>query len=335
MDYSFVSGQVRAKEASLLSVSQLDRMIGAANPEAAFSVMSELAYADYFDDTVSAADFGKVIQQGLAETKHMIQSGSGNATELGIIWLKFDVNNLKRALKLKYLEGANSIEDFSENNGFSRLGNLDQSALEAIIFNAQPAGNIATPLWIAVNQTSELLDHNNQEFRFVEYALDKAYFQAIEEIDGLYMSDFVYALKTWLIESTNFRMTARSILSHGEKAPQSAWIDGGNIYHTDVEKLESADDFIRWASNTRFASSVSDLQDAEDKALTLTQVEKSLDKAYQQFLSEASMGEVASVQVPYAYFEKRMQNARLLKFVMFAKLNGLDSDTIYKTLETF
>lgn len=335
MDYSFVSGQVRAKEASLLSVSQLDRMIGAPTPEAAFSVMSELVYADYFDDTVSAADFGKVIQQGLAETKHMIQAGSGDAPELGIIWLKFDVNNLKRALKIKLLEGANTIEDFSEDNGFSRLGNLDQAALEAIVFNAQPAGNIATPLWMAVNQASDILDQNGQEFRFVEYALDKAYFQAIESLDGLYPSYFLANLKAWLIESTNFRMTARSILSHGTKVPATAWIDGGNLYHADVEKLETADDFIRWASSTRFASSVADLQDAEDKALTLTQIEKGLDKAYQQFLSEASMGEVASVQIPYAYFEKRMANARLLKFVMFAKLNGLDSDTIYKTLETF
>ena len=44
-------------EAELLTSAQLDRMIGATNPDEAFGIMSELSYAKFFDESLKARDF--------------------------------------------------------------------------------------------------------------------------------------------------------------------------------------------------------------------------------------------------------------------------------------
>lgn len=337
MDYSFISGQVRAQESRLLTLNRLDRMIGAKTPEEAFQVMSELSYADLLEEGTRPQNFEKIIQRGLWETKHMLMSSAENDPGLNFIWLRFDLNNLKRALKLSLLTEEKTIENFSQANGFSNLGNLDQKAIETIVMKKKATGGISDELFAAVLTAETTLAKNDNEFRFVEYALDQAYFSTLynaTEETSLYGDSFLADLFAFLADMTNFRSLARSVFVIGEKVPEQAWIPFGNMSYAQAQKIENMGEFTKWAEATIFARAVADLEEAKESE-NLTAIEKYLDRTYQEFLDNAVLGEVASVQIPFTYMEKRLQNSRLLKFIMFAKFHGLSPDEIYKIVEKF
>ncbi len=334
MDYSFISGQIRAQESKLLNVNRLDRMIGANTPEDAFRVLSELQYSEFLDENASAQSFDSIISYGLVETKEMIEKGVEENSGLLFIWLRFDINNFKRALKRKLLEGKTSLGEFTQENGYSSLGTIGEEGVEKIVFKGQLLEGIDEEFLEVVSRAQEILDKNNNEFRFVEYALDQVYFQVLNSFSKKSYSTFLKDLFSYMAQSTNFRNLARSVFILEEKIPKETWIPFGKLSYLDVEKTENFSDFIKVTERTNFSGVAEDLSESNGVE-NLVIIEKYLDKCYQNFLDESVLGEIASIQIPFVYFEKRLQNSRLLKFVMFAKFNGLSSKEIYKTLEKF
>ncbi|MCK5460956.1 V-type ATPase subunit [Candidatus Gracilibacteria bacterium] len=334
-NFLFVNGQIRAQESKLLNVNRLDRMIGAKTPEEAFRVFVELQYSEYFDDNIEPKDFAKVIQQGLKETRKLIVSGTENAPGLQILWLRFDINNLKRALKLKYLEGKTSIEDFSEEGGFSDLGNLNQKFLEEVVFEGKTRKELPDLLKNVVDRTEAILAEHDKAFRFVEYALDQAYFATLNIIVKKSISPFLKELFAFMVDRINFRNLARSIFILEEPLVDATWIGFGNVAFTSIQEIKTVQNFIAWTSQTRFSEIGKELDETLSKEENLVKIEKSLDAAYQKFLDQSVLGEIGSIQIPFAYFERRLRNARLLRFVMFAKFHDINSEEIYKTLAHF
>mgnify|MGYP000123776905 CR=1 FL=1 len=146
MDFLFLAGRIRALQSKLLSDSQIERMIGAATATDAFRVFSELQYAEYVSANVGINDFESIIDQGLQETKSLIISGTENAPEFQYIWKQFDVNNFKRALKEKLIDGATSITNFSAENGYDPLANISKSDIEAAVFLKEKIANLKPTL---------------------------------------------------------------------------------------------------------------------------------------------------------------------------------------------
>jgi len=210
-DLLFVCGRIRAQESKLLNINKLDRMIGAETPEDAFRVFTELQYAEYIDESTTAKDFAKVITQGLLETKKLVTDGRSETLEF--IWMPLDINNIKRALKLKIYKKANEITDFSSNNGFSSLGDLSKEEVEKLVLNLNDESEYYSEIIEVLSNVNVILNKNNQEFRFVEYALDKACFKVLSKRT---LSDFSKNLLTFLIDSTNIRNLARSIYIRNE-----------------------------------------------------------------------------------------------------------------------
>lgn len=334
-NYFFVCGQIRAQESKLLNVSRLDRMIGAKSPEDAFRVFMELQYADYVDDKTQTKDFAKIIQKGLCETKDLLVSGTDNAEGLQFLWLPSDINNLKRTLKLKYLEKKDSIENFSHESGFSFLGSITKTELESLIFNQEEVETVPAPISKVLSTVDKILEEHNNEFRFIEYALDQAQFKVFKNIAKKTYAPFLKNLLKFLVDMTNFRNVARATFILGEKLPKEAWLDQSSFAFNSISKIENFKDFVTWTKKTKFESIIKQLDENLTDEENLIKVEKELDVLYQRFLENSVLGEVSSIQIPYAYFEKRLQNSRLLKFVMFSKFHNIDANEIYKTLETF
>lgn len=334
MDYSFISGQIRAQESKLLNVNRLDRMIGAATPEDAFSVLSELQYSELLEEDTTAQSFDAIISRGLIETKEMIEKGVGEGSGLLFIWLRFDINNFKRALKRKLLENKDSLGEFTQETGYSSLGMSNEEDVDKVVFKGQLLESVDERILEVVSKAQEILDKNNNQFRFVEYALDRVYFQIIHSFTQKTRSGFLKDLFSFMAQSTNFRSLARSVFISEEKVPKDAWIPFGKLSYIEVEKIENFSDFVKLAERTNFSEVIEEL-DKNNGVENLVIIEKYLDKCYQIFLDDSTLGEIASIQIPFAYFEKRLQNSRLLKFVMFAKFNGLGAKEIYKTLEKF
>ena len=330
-DFSFISGQVRAQESKLLNVNRLDRMIGAKNAEEAFTVLTELQYAEYFEEGSTAKDSDAFVQRGLWETKKMIVEGTCDDELLKILWYQFDINNLKRILKIKFKEGAETCEDFSQENGISRLGTLSEKDLTDIVFKGETRSDFPEEFLAAVNQTESVLEQK-EYFKFVEYALDKAYFEVVKGIVAKHNNIFFSEVVSILIDQTNIKNIARSIFTLKTELDSEAFIEGGDLIYTQVKELNNPDVFVKWFESSQYADSAKDLS-AEGS--TMIAVERRLSDYYHNFMIKSVIGEVASPIIPYVYFEKRLQNARQIKLVMLCKFNGIAADKIYEMLKHF
>lgn len=328
-----IGGQVNALSAKLLNSAQIDRMIGANTAEDAFRVLTELQYADYLDQSTKLSDFDQIMSQGLKETHNLLLSGAQDHPGLDFLWLRFDVNNLKRALKAKWLENESVIVQFKEDKGYSQLGKVSLVDLNRLVFEGKLSGSFPYQILEVVPLVPSLMG-KNQDFRVVEFALDKAYFQHLNAVATQLQDDFISDFFTFLVNLTQTRNLARSVLTIKEPIPASGWLPFGHLNYDKVGKISSYEDLVRAIRMTEFGSIFDAISDKDTDTVKMLKIEEGLDKAYSQFLTSEATGSLDSPAVLINYFRQRLHNARVLKLIMYGKLNGLEADKIYKLIET-
>ncbi len=330
--FSFVSGQVRAQESRLLNQAQIDRMVGAETPEEAFRVLVESNYAEFIDEETTVKDFYTIIRQGLFETKDLLMKGSENDEGLRFLWLQFDINNIKRALKAKILEGKTGIETFSENEGYSNLAMLSQKELEEVVFGGHTHRRIPFTIYAVVEQAENIYKEADN-FLAVEFALDKAMGEFFMDLRNERVKDhFLQKLVRHWIDRVNFRNLSRCVLIRGTEVPKETWITGGNVAYYAVERVHSADELSKYMLRTKFNKAAEQI-DKDDPVGSIYAIERELDRYYYDFLKWESLGSGPGLAVLINYFERRMRNAQVLKLIMYGKFNGLTSEQIYDLLE--
>ncbi len=330
--FLFVNGQIRALESKLLSPERLDRMVGAPTPEDAFRVLVELQYAQYFDEAVKPQDFSAIIEQGLLETKDLVVKGTDNCSGLRFIWKRFDLNNLKRAYKLKLLENKEELGDFTEENGFCALGEISAEELENLVFQNKEIETLPKEYAKAVKNIPAVYEQA-ESFRVVEDLLDQAHFAFLSRLTARSRSSFMRNLFNLTVDSTNFRTLLRSVLILEEPLNEGTFIPYGSFKWEDVTKIQTEEVLWKWAHDTRFYELLAQFKETDTGEDKVILIEKALDGIMNEFLHDAQFGAIDTIQVPLAYFERRLQNAKMIKFIMFAKFHGMDSDTLYKTLK--
>jgi vacuolar-type H+-ATPase subunit C/Vma6 len=330
-EFLFLCGVIRALQSKLLTISQLDRMIGAKSPAEAFRVLVELQYAKYFDESTKPEDFHRVIRQGILETKQLIQDGTDNDPAFEFVWRELDLNSLKRALKIRLVEGGTEIGDFTEENGFSDYGELTKSDLEAIVFRGENFEKLP-PEYVSVVQDTPALFEKNNAFQDIEFALDRAHFDFLDRVAKKRGHPFLRSMLEFQADATNVRALARAVLIHEMRLPENGFVPHGTFKFAAVEKIENQEQLLKFLSSTRFASMISKIKPDADAEMVLLQIGRGIDKEFETFLKDAESGEIGSIQIPIVYLERRLQNARRLKFIMFSKFYGLAPEKIYETL---
>ncbi|MDH3324780.1 MAG: V-type ATPase subunit [Candidatus Peregrinibacteria bacterium] len=330
----FLNGRIRALESKLLDVGRLDRMIGAKNAEDAFRVLVELQYSEYLNESTRAESFNEIIDRGLSETKKMISESDKDFAGFQFLWAKYDANNLKRAAKIKLIEGKDKIEDFSDENGFSLLGDISQEEVENAIFEGKISENIPNE-FVKALRSIESIYEKTQSFRDVEFAIDTALYDYLARIASKSYSSYLKDLFRFTVNSLNLQAIARSVLVFDEKLPKNAFIHHGDFHFSDIEKIESFEDFTNFVKITDFSSVLDNIKENDSDEDKVLKIGKEIDSLYKNFTHDSAEGEISSPQIPINYFERRVQNARMIKFVMFAKFHGMSPEKIYKTLERF
>lgn len=331
-DLSSICGQVQGLAPKLLQRSHIDRMVGAPDAEAAFSILTELQYADYIDQQTSITDFDGIISQGLFETKTLIASGTQETVIDLFLTLPFDINNLKHALKQRLIE---EKSEFETDSSFSKLGHLTPLQIQKIVFDGIPAGTLPATVLTTVFEVVQNFAKESS-VRDIEFALDNVLFSTLgaELAEEVYPSyDLAAYLALWA-DSVQIRNLARSILVMQEALPESAFIKTSGVSFEVAGKAETFADFKKVLEKTQFSRLATLFDEGAATSEQLLQLERYLDKALQDFLHNSALGSLDSPIILIDYFSKRLHNARVLKLVMYGKLNGLEPDKIYKLIES-
>lgn len=331
-EFLFLSGQIRGLQSKLITQPQLDRMIGAATPEDAFRVLVELQYAEYIDESVRPQDFQKIIQQGLLETRQLIQAGTDDDDAFNFVWKEIDLNSLKRALKIKLVEGKTELGEYTEANGFSEYGEIDAQEMEDIIWRGESMDDVPREYREVLEQADAILKKSGA-FRDVEFALDRAHFNFLDRIARTSGHTFLRKYLTFLATTTNVRSISRSVLIDGQALPEGGFVPHSALKWDEVKSIDSLEKLTEVLKRHEWITQADQLDMTLPQAEQLLHLERRIDKEKERFLLESESGEVGAIQIPIAYLEKRLRNARRIKFIMFAKFYGIDADTIYKTLK--
>jgi len=333
-EFLFLSGRISALASKLLTEAQLDRMVMADSPEAAFRVLVELQYASQFNDDTEAKDFLKIINQGLLETKKMILEGTDNDESFEFIWKNFDLNNIKRALKIKLLEGGTEIIDFSEDNGFNGLGSLTVDDIHEIVFSAKEESlkKIPREYHEALLKAEEVFKETG-DFQLIELMLDRAHFEFLHRIAQGKGVPFLQEWLSRMADATNIKTVARNLLIFESKFSREMFLPYGKIAYKDlakVDSIESAEELFKKYELFYLEGVLKENKSAEENIIAL---ERALAKEEDYFLTMAEADALGEIQIPLVYLHRRIKNARKIKYVMLSKFYGMEPELIYETLK--
>lgn len=333
-EFLFLCGRIRALEAKLLSHAQIDRMIGAQSSEEAFRILTELQYAEEFDEATRPSDFFKIIKKGLLETKNLIQSGTNNDPAFEFVWKEYDLSNIKRALKLKLLDGKKELGSFSEGDGFAFMGSLAAEEIENAIFHGET--KVLPKEYRSALIEAEKQFAQSKSFREIEFIMDKAHFEFLKRIAGSHRMPILKELLQLRADGTNLRSAARCILIWKESLPKEAILPHGSISPEEILSIDSVESltnvFKAHPFFMRFEEALSE-EMADEELLIL--LERQIHSAAIEWLSEKESGDIGTIIVPMTYLQKRIRNASRLRFVMAAKFYNIEPDKIYETLKHF
>ncbi len=138
----------------------------------------------------------------------------------------------------------------------------------------------------------------------------------------------------FFVNAANLRTLSRSVLVIKEALPDNAFVPYGDYKLDDLKLIDDAEGLEHFLKGTDFISVLEKftVRDADEEKML--KIEKEIDILYAKFMREATEDGIASAQIPVNYFERRLQNSRMIKFVMYAKFHGMDAEQIYKTLNT-
>ena len=322
----FLSGQISVMETKLLSPSQLDRMIGAKSTDDAFAVLAELQYAAYFDEALRASSFTKVLGQGLKETRDFLNESLDHPNHRMMLWLKYDLNNLKRAAKDRFLFGEESLNDFTEDNGYIPLGNLDLAELQSVIYDGASHPLLPESLVEAIRAFGE---QEGNAIRDLDEALDEAYLQAFAKLSRN-LGEGLQSYAKAQIDLYNLRRVLRSVTTLGSS--DTPWTKGGTLDADDFSGASDVESFAQSLGRTPYTSLLQPFAAQAPVEQQLHQFETLCDRELEDLLKDLGATNDGLAKALY-YFDRRWHNARMIKVVMFGKFYNLEPVVIEEKLK--
>lgn len=172
--YIYSSSRVKALEKSLLNESDIERLLTVANTTEVLKVLKDT----YLGDSISnegGGDIFEILEKGKFETKTLLEKIAPEPTLLDYFWLRFDMHNLKVAIRAK--KAGKSTEEVLP--FLSKLGKYDAvNLLECIMTNNldRIAGDLKN---IYDRATKALGEHGLAE---ADFEIDKGYFVLLKNL---------------------------------------------------------------------------------------------------------------------------------------------------------
>ena len=325
---SVLNGRISALSSRLLTENQINQMVGAKDAEQAFNLLSELFYAEYLKEGTTVQDFYKVLNQGLLDTKKLIDNELTTSSQRVFLWGKFDLNNIRRLLKNILLEPESENLDFSIKNGFSFFGDISEEKIKSIALEGFSTECDYETFWLEVIQQAKVIFSQENNFQAVDFFLDQSFFNLLEKnITNEKLQDYF----DFTVSNTNFKTLVRHLALFDSPLDSQAWISQDNMTFdrvSDLKSIEQMEGIFHNQDHRQILSKISN----QEPATALNLLEKEIEKINLLYLNDNSLGE-ESLLVVIHYLEQRLNNAHTLKFIIFAKMNNLTEEEIYKILE--
>lgn len=312
-DYVYATMRIRANEKSLLTASQISRMVDAKTPDEAVKILSEAGYPE-----VSARSFFDVCQaisKMQEQAISLVAEVSENPALKDVFLLKYDFHNIKAILKSQ-ITGEKSEHLMSH---FSTVPTADLlSAVRLGDFSKLPK-KMADAIAIA----AEKLSHTKNP-QISDFVLDAACFDMMLDEAKASESEFLLNYVKLMCDASNIRTAVRvRRRKMGNDVLESAYIPGGNV---GLSGLLSGD--LKDAYHASPLINAAEFGDRVSRGeLGFTEFERELDNALIAYMREAKY--VSFNEKPLiAYLAAKESEAQTVRIIMAGKFENLSPEQI-------
>jgi V/A-type H+-transporting ATPase subunit C len=326
LDYSHPVARIRVLENKLINSNQIERLVDSKEPKAFFEVLSDSAYANHFNLTDNPSEFQKIINQEIKQTKFFLEKNNPFPDQLDWLWLKYDVLNIKSAIKYKL-----SNQDISPEK-LSDLGSINKDKIIKSVYNIDKT-KLDIEFQDMIDQSIQAFKKNSDP-RIIDQIIDKSYFkilhQKLSQVKSRKIKEYIKSK----IDLYNIKLIFRNkSLATNKKLFSQYVVNGGNISKSDI--IKSYDDHLEnIEKNLKFFTYRKLLQ------LSLEYFTKYnsfilFEKLSYDFLIDQlrfAKYEPFGIEPLVGYFLAKDNEAKLLRIIMISKINNIESNIIHQQL---
>lgn len=324
--YAYAVARVRVLEGRLITKERLTRLVEADTPDDALRLLLEFNYGAAAGDLKTPYEYDRLILEELREAYGLVEHISPDPALTGLFRLQYDAHNLKVLLKQRLLEDAS--EDVA--SYLMDVGTLPVEKLKACVTEKRYS-ILPEPFKAALGALEKGFNSGVVDPQAIGTALDKAVFQeAFRRLDAK-PNKFAKAYFSALADFQNVRilLRAKARASAKEELANALLPQGGVPHSRLIAALEMAPDALVKAVATGpvmrgIQAGLEDYFRTESMA--------ALERRADDYLLDLAKGgkrETLGIGPLIGYLLAREQEAKVVRIVMVAKLNGL-SETVLK-----
>jgi V/A-type H+-transporting ATPase subunit C len=323
MGNSYLYAGTRAKtlERKLLSETQLELLTSAKGVEEMHKVLYDTYLAPFLDkkngDTTTLS-----IDKSIVDAKKTLQTIAPQQKMLDILWIKYDLHNLKTIIKGK------------------KAGLTDEQILEKCF-----RVGLYSPEKILKAYTEKHLHHIDPYLKEVadtadaaqyifeiDLAMNAYYFKIISALSQEVHDPFITKFVILLIDLYNIKATLRADAIEGIEQ-KDVYLPGGTLTMQELATKEKVLKVLpRFGGEKRWKQAI---EDAE-KNHSYSQLEKAADEYVTDFLKQESLLIFTPASL-FSYFHAQKNNAQIIGAILTAKKSGMSEKelrTILRRLHT-
>ncbi len=310
--YIYNSNKIKAMEDSLLSDSQLERMLSAKSVSQAFASLNDTFLSPYIS-TEEKTHLPSALRMAMIDTKKEIAFIAPEPELLKVMWLRYDFHNLKTIIKGLRV----GLPDEEIVNRCYNIGSIDPSELFKIVKDEN--FNI---LDISIGDAYFKAKKTSQVYE-IDIEMHRGYFSAIKRIATAQNNMFLKRFVVLLIDLFNLKTGLRML--NNRNIDGGFFIDGGSLHKDDTETRNSI--FEALADICGGVGLWKDAKQEYEKNRSFAVIEKTSDDYLVSFLKNESR-DMFSIATQFAFFIARRNNVQVIKTIMTAKETGMNESEL-------
>ena len=315
--YLAAVGTIRALEARLLREAEVEKILGTKSFKEAFEVLHDLSFGEFISEVKTEGDFETVLKLGLYDTKIELTRLAPYSTELDVLWLMYDLLNIKILLKGKLLKDDPQV--FSDMTiPYAKYS--PEKLLE--IINGETLEESTKWIGDAFQKAIHVYE-KNQDPLAAEYSLDADFMAKILELALKQHNQFVTHFVHNNIDAFNIMAAFRFLLREDQETVP--FLTGGNISQDDL----SADAVEVFADNIHspWKEGVKEGVEGYQKYGHLSILENRLSEVIlESFLSSKFI--IDGPEPLMAFFWRKKHNADILRTLLVGKRAGMSEEKL-------
>ncbi len=321
-DYLYTSARVRAMEHTLLTRSQIDRMVKAQSPIEAARILVECGYPECSVVTPETVD--GAIKTEREKTYELLGTMAPDPSIIDVFRLKYDYHNVKVLLKAAMVRenGTHLLMD---------MGRVPVRKLEEGILQSDLRG-MPSILQASIREARETLRTTNDP-QLSDLILDRAYFEDMADLAHRSNSSFLAGYVRLSIDASNLRSAVRALrMGKTPEFLRNILFPGGEVDRTRITGTIATGASL----DTLFA--VSPLKTAADEGVSatkegrpLTRFEKLCDDAISRYLQSAKYNSISEAPL-ICYLGAKEVELTTVRIIMTGLMSGLEPEVLQERL---